>query len=251
MEQSIRMLVNVSRSQTMFRLVVPMALAFALCGASCNEPAAPTTHHSGNSPSDACSVEPLMPFDASEMGVYAPTTSIAGTMQELAQPDEFGRTVMTVLDGSGARRRLALTLPEGSSVPVAPGSRVTIHLERVGGSPPAAALVIEDDAGLLFAGASDQAIGAHVLQGGITGFTFELLDQGCASRAHDSCIASVTNLALKATRGADSATLHHRDTATLGGFEVRCLVAQHATYTGQCPDMALQGVSFTIARVAR
>lgn len=250
MDETRHLLVNVSRNQTMFRLVLPAAIAFALFGSGCNEPAAPATHHSGNSASDACSVEPLTAFDASEVGVYAPTTSIAGTMQQLAQPDEFGRMVMTVLDGSGTQRRLALTLPEGSSVPVAPGSKVTIHLERVGGSPPAASLVIEDDAGLLFAGASDQAIGAHVLQGGISGFTFELLDEGCASRAHDTCLASVANLGLRVTHGTDTATLHHRDTATLGGFDVRCLVAQHATYTGQCPDFALAGVSYTIARAA-
>ena len=42
-----------------------------------------------------------------------------------------------------------------------------------------AALVIEDRTGLVFAGASDQAIGAHVLRSGIPGFTLELYaDEG-------------------------------------------------------------------------
>ena len=250
MEENLRFAVNVSRSQTVFRAMPPLALALALLGSGCNEPAAPTTHHSGNSASDACTVEPLAPFDAAEMGVYDPAARIAGTLEEVQAPDEFGRTVLRVTDASGAERRIAVTLA-GGSVPVAPGAKVTITLERVGGMPAASALVIEDRTGLVFAGASDQAIGAHVLQSGIPGFTLELLDTGCASRTHDPCLASVSNLGLRVTRGAESVTLHHRDSATLGGFEVRCLVAQHATYTGQCPDFALQGVSFTIARASR
>ena len=249
MEEDRRLPVNVLRSETLFRLMVPAALAFALVGSGCNQPAG-LTHHSGNSTADACAAEPLTPFDVSAMD-FDPSAGLAGTLQAVPPPDEFGRTILTVRDASGAEHRLALTLPPGSSVSIAPGAKVTIHLERVGGWPSASALVVEDDAGLLFAGASDQAIGALVLKGGISGFTFELFDQGCASRAHDNCIASVTNLGLRVTHGGESATLHHRDTATLGGFEVRCLVAQHATYTGRCQDYALQGVSFTIARAAR
>ncbi len=102
---------------------------------------------------------------------------------------------------------------------------------------------------LVFAGASDQGIGSHVLAGGIPGFDFELLAPTCASRAEGNCFDAVFNRPLRVSHGGEHVELFQGGSAQLAGYEVQCRIAQQVTYSGRCADFAVHAVSYTIARL--
>ena len=211
----------------------------------CNEPASPRTGPARAQQDEPCQAEPLEAFDASEIGSAGGSASFTARVTGIEAPDEFGRTVVALAESGGALHRLSLRLG-GATNPLQAGSEYDFALERVGGTPPASALVVRDAAGLVLAGATDQGIGAHVLAAGVPGFALELLPSGCGSRPHDACVEAAFNLPLRVTHGGRSATIFQGGDALLEGYQIRCLVAQRVQYSSRCADYALPGVSWII-----
>ncbi len=223
------------------------ALALALLP-GCNEPASPGARVTRTTTEAACAAPPLDAFDASEAGALAATGGrFDARVSAIGDPDAFGLTAVVLRNADGSEHHLVLRLG-GDPVPLSPGAEYSFDLQHIGGSPPASALVVRDAEGLVFAGVTDQTLGAHVATQGIPGFTLKLLDATCASRPHDDCLEAVFNLPLQVSVGGASATLYNGQSAQLGGYTVRCRVAQSARYSGHCPDYGLPGVSYTIAR---
>jgi hypothetical protein len=48
--------------------------------------------------------------------------------------------------------------------------------------------------------------------------------------------------------GQEHVTLHQGESAQIGSYEIRCLIAQQVTYRAGCADFALHAVSYTIVR---
>jgi len=78
-------------------------------------------------------------------------------------------------------------------LPIAEGRSYEIQVDFFGGAPPASAIVLRDSTGLLFAAATDQSIGGHVLRNGLPEFRLELVESDCPSRASDRCYDSIAN----------------------------------------------------------
>ncbi|MBI3539533.1 MAG: hypothetical protein HY076_04615 [Candidatus Eisenbacteria bacterium] len=219
-----------------------------LSAAGCHDAAAPQQDaRRGAATADPCAVEPLEAFDASiDGGGGIPAASFAGRVAEISPTDGFGRTTYRIVESGGAEHHLVLR-DEGPS-PVRVNGSYDFHIERVAGTPGASALLVRDGQGLVFAGASDDGIGAHVLAAGVEGFTLRLDPVSCASRGSGDCYRAAINRALAVGHNGAAASLYPRDEADLGAYHVRCLIAQQIEYAG-CPDFALHGVSFTITRV--
>lgn len=228
-----------------------IAVIAVLAIPACRQPAVPdpdaasrdgkTTEQSA----DPCVAEPLAAFDASlDIPMSESAVEFEGVLEAVDPVDEFGRVSYRFTSAAGPRR----VMVRGGTLPLRAGASYQVRVERVGGSPPASGLLIQDGGGLVFAAASDQTIGGHVLGGGVPGFALRLEDAGCASRGAGECFRAAVNRVLRVQHGDASATLHHGDGARLGAFDVRCRVAQQVDYGGGCPDFALHAVSFTIAR---
>jgi hypothetical protein len=226
-----------------------LMLAAAIAGSGCNQPASPRGPAVSTAASaDVCQAEPLAPFDCSiEGGMPGTLMRFSGQVTGIEAADAFGRVHFVVREASGAERRLTFQAPDGE-LPVQSGATYDFEIDRVGGSPTASGLIVRDAAGVLFAAASDQGIGDHVLTGGVPGITLGLVATDCPSRPHDACVEDIVNRTLQVTIAGQQAALHNGESARLGGYAVRCLIAQKVTYSGRCPDFALFGVSYTIAR---
>ena len=232
------------------RLATGLAALVLVLVPGCHDPAAPGAHETRTvTPQESCEAAPLEAFDAYDAGALGSTGSrFDARVSAIGDPDAFGQTAVVLRGADGSEHHLVLRLG-GDSTPLQPGAEYTIDLQHIGGSPPASALVVRDADGLVFAGATDQTLGAHVLAQGIPGFRLALLDPTCAGRPHDDCVEALFNLPLQVTIGGASATLYNGQSAELDGYSVRCRVAQSARYSGHCPDYALPGVSYTIARI--
>jgi hypothetical protein len=227
--------------------VVALALALPIL-AGCIQ-AVPPTAERATASGDPCSAEPLEPFDAAlEEASDATSIAFSGRVVDISVPDSFGRTHYRIVGPDGVERRVVCSIPD-ASLPVAVGASYDFRIERIGGSPSASALVIRDGSGLLFAGASDQSIGGHVLVGGVPDFALDLQTTGCTSRASGECYSGIENRTLRVAHDGQTTTLAQREEVRMGTFDVRCLIAQHVDYDGRCPDFALHSVSYTIARV--
>lgn len=152
-----------------------------------------------------------------------------------------------VRDTTGAERHLTYRAP-GGPLPLREGSSYEFQVDYVGGAPPASGLLIRDGAGLLFAGASDQQLGSHVLKEGVPGFTLALLPPACSSRRSETCFDAITNVPLQVRAGDGAAELHNGESSRLGPFRVTCLTAQAVAYSGRCADAGLPAVSYVIVR---
>jgi len=228
------------------RLACIIGLAsLGLPSGGCNEPASPRAGPARVQQEEPCQAEPLEAFDASEIGSTGGSASFTARVTGIEAPDEFGRVAVALEEKSGTPHRLSLRLGAATN-PLLAGSEYDFALERVGGTPPASALVVRDASGLVLAGATDQGIGAHVLAGGVPGFALELLASTCASRPHDACVEAAFNLPLRVSHGGASATIYQGSDAVLEGYQVRCLVAQRVQYSSRCADYALPGVSWII-----
>jgi hypothetical protein len=216
----------------------------------CNEPASPRAGAALRAvAAQPCTAEPLAPFDcAQEGGQAVGTLHFSGVVTGTEGTDEFGRLHFEVKEPSGAVHRLAFQAA-GQPVPVEVGSSYEFELDRVGGMPTASGLIVRDQQGLVFAGASDQDIGSHVLEAGVPGFGLELLASSCPSRGEGDCFDAVFNRPLQVSFGGGTVTLHQGESAQLGGYEVRCLIAQQVKYRASCADFALYAVSYTIGRL--
>jgi hypothetical protein len=215
----------------------------------CNEPASPRGQiRAKSSAAEPCAAEPLAPFDcAEEGGASQPSIRFSGQVASIAAPDEFGRWRYVVREASGTEHRLLVQAPD-AGLPVVIGQTYDFELERVGGMPVASALLVRDAEGLVFAGASDQGVGDHVFKNGVPEVALQLLPSRCASRAQGDCFDAVFNRALQVSRAGESVEIYQGGRVSLGGYEVRCLIAQQVSYNTRCRDFALVAVSYTIAR---
>ena len=180
--------------------------------------------------------EPSPPLSARFTGALVSRTDL--------EPDVYRYLIR---DGSGGERRLMYRAP-GGALPLKEGASYEFQVDYVGGSPAASGLLIRDAAGLLFAGASDQRLGAHVLKEGVAPFAFALLPADCSSRGSDTCLDAITNVPLQVRTSSESVELHNGDSATLGSYRVTCLTAQVVGYSGRCADAGLPAVSYIIVR---
>jgi len=232
-------------------LALAASLVFAVFStAGCNQPASPRGPVAGKVvASEPCLALPLAPFDcAEEGGTFQTSVRFSGAVAAIEGPDEFGRRHYVVREASGTEHRLAVQPPD-LTLPIESGHGYDFELDRVGGMPTASGLIIRDGEALVFAGASDQNVADHVLKDGVPGFGLELLASTCPSRGEGECYEAVFNLALQATHAGGSAALYQGQVARLGGYEVRCLIAQQVKYSARCSDFGLHAVSYIIARV--
>jgi hypothetical protein len=152
-----------------------------------------------------------------------------------------------IRDANGAERRLVYRAP-GGPLPLNEGASYEFQVDYVGGAPAVSGLLIHDGTGLLFAGASDQKIGAHVLKEGVPSFTIALLPPDCSSRGSDTCYDAITNVPLQVRAQGASVELHNGESGNLGSYRVTCLAAQAVAYNSRCADAGVPAVSYVIAR---
>jgi len=231
-------------------LVMAVLVTAVLAIPGCNEPASPRAQLQGRSvAADRCTAQPLAPFDCAEIGgTFQTSLRFSGTVAAIEAPDEFGRWHIGVREPSGAEHRLAYQAPD-QPPPVETGHAYDFEIDRAGGMPPASGLIVRDAEGLVFAGASDQGIGDHVLAGGIPGVGLRLLPPACASRGAGDCFEAAFNQALEVSRADERVELVQGERVTLGGYDVRCLIAQQVKYNTRCRDFAMVAVSYTVARM--
>lgn len=233
-----------------FALVLAALVMLVLAVPGCNEPASPRGQiQAKSSAAEPCAAEPLAPFDCAQEGALSQTSiHFSAQVVSIAAPDELGRWFYFLREASGMEHRLVVQAPD-PGLPVVTGQTYDFEVERVGGMPAASALLVRDPNGLLFAGASDQGVGDHVLRGGVPEVALQLLPSRCASRAQGDCFDAAFNRALEVSRGGEHVELFQGDRVSLGGYEVHCLIAQQVSYNARCRDFALVGASYTIARV--
>jgi hypothetical protein len=216
-----------------------IALALALTTAACG---------SDSATGPACKAEPtgsiLAFFQTPGEGG---SRSVRATVLETRNLDGGVLQVM-LRDSSGVADSLRFRAPD-ISLPLEPGETYDIQVDFYGGFPSASGVLVRDARGLLFAAATDQAIGGHVLKNGVTGFSLEIVDSGCRPRQRGQCWRSITNTILRVVHEGETRDLFHGDSATLGSFRVTCLTAQDVVYTDECADAGLVGISYAIARV--
>jgi hypothetical protein len=196
-----------------------------------------------------CGREPLTP-----LAVYleANVPSPARFRGEVTAMDSAadGAVVITVRDSLGAERKIHFAAA-GCRLPLRRGADYDFEVEVVGGFPPACGLAVRDSAGLLFAGATDQAPGSHIFKGGIEGFSLALLPTSCPSRGQSACYRALYNQQLGVTRGGRTRRLMHPQSGLLDGFLIHCRLAQHVLYDRRCADAGLPAVSWTLERRKR
>jgi hypothetical protein len=152
-----------------------------------------------------------------------------------------------IRDAAGAERRLAYRAP-GGPLPVKEGGAYEFQVDYVGGAPAASGLLVRDARGLVFAGATDQRLGDHVLKEGVPDFALELRPAACPSRPAGTCHESITNRPLRVTHGGRPADLLQGQSVRQGAYRVTCLTAQSVVYRSGCADAGLPAVSYLIAR---
>jgi hypothetical protein len=166
--------------------------------------------------------------------------------------DSTGMQTLVVRDTTTAAvDTLVYGAPPSTKVPPVPlriGDLVTVTLDHVGGWPTVQGILITDGIGVLFAAASDDRPGGHVLKDGLPGFTLELLPPTCDSRPHNDCYDSIRNAPFRVTHGSDSVTVYHGESADIDPWVVHCFTAQAVEYNSNCADAGLIGLSYAVAR---
>ena len=143
----------------------------------------------------------------------------------------------------------SITLGGGpGSLPLTAGANYRLHIEHRGGFPPASGFWVEDEEGIVAAGASDWDVARLVLKEGIPSFELALLPASCPSRTSDRCFDAVQNRALRISYRGESIELFQGESAELGPYRIRCLIAQQVTYSDRCCDAGVPGVSYWIVR---
>jgi hypothetical protein len=144
---------------------------------------------------------------------------------------------------------ILLTYRAAAAIPgVLEGNEYTFMVDYSPGYPDSSGIVVRKDDELIFAALTDQRPMQHVLKDGIPGFDIELQAAACPSRGRTSCHEALVNRSLRISHRGESAQLHHGEGARLGEFEVRLLTAQSVTYSKNCSDAGLAGVSLFISR---
>lgn len=196
-----------------------------------------------------CAAEPRGQMVAFlEQGASPLSTRFTGTVVSVTPGSEPDAYRYVIRDAAGAERRLAYRAPDGP-LPVEPGAAYEFQVDYVGGAPSASGLLIRDRRGLLFAGATDQGIGDHVLKEGLPDLALELRPAACPGRPAGECFESITNRPLRVTQGGRPADLLQGQSVRLGPYRVTCLAAQSVVYRSRCADAGLPAVSYLIVRV--
>lgn len=177
----------------------------------------------------------------------AGTRAFRASLERVVPPPDSGLSDLILAEPGGEVRRVAFSSPAGVP-PLADGTIYAFRLDYVGGEPDAAAIVIEDDEGLVYAAATDQRPGAAVLRDGLAGWTISLLPAECASRLRSECFDAVRNAGLAFEHDGQRQVLFHGESADLGRYRVDCLVAQEVDYSASCADAGVPGISWAIAR---
>jgi hypothetical protein len=195
-----------------------------------------------------CKAAPLEPVHAAVAGIMEPVSStrFEGEVVSRTRVDELGNTRIKVQNNNGAEHVLSCRVG-GKPLPFETGKTYNFQVDYVAGAPTLSGLLVRDGEGLLFAAVSDQRPGGRVLKEDF-GFKIELVATRCPSRQEDRCYESIRNGVLRVTRGGKSVDLVNGESATLSGFRVNCLVAQHVAYKKGCADAGLVALSYVIVR---
>jgi hypothetical protein len=178
----------------------------------------------------------------------AGATAFRGEVVAVEPPASSGIAHYVVSDATGERHRIAFRAPGALALPLEAGREYDFAFEYVRGEPAPFSIVVRDDAGLLFAAAGDYDAGGRVLQEGLPELEISLEEVACAPRPDPPCYESIVNLGLRVKRGEASVLLGQGESARIGGFEVRSLVAREIVYTDRCADAGKLGISWVIIR---
>lgn len=201
-------------------------------------------------PGERCEAVPPGPVVVFErVPQDAGTRTFRASLAQVVPPPDSGLTDLIFEEPDGERRRVAFASPAGLP-PIPEDTVCSFRLDYVGGEPDAAAIVIEDERGLVYAAATDQRPGAAVLKDGLPGWTIALAPAECGSRSSGPCHEAIRNLGLAFEHDGQRVVLFHGESATVGGFRVHCLIAQEVDYSAACADAGLPGVSWAIERPA-
>jgi hypothetical protein len=170
-----------------------------------------------------------------------------GTMADMDTTATGESVVITVRDSLLVERKIHVSAA-GSELPLRKGRAYEFQIETVGGFPTASGMIVRDSTGIVFAGASDQTLGSHVLKEGVPGFTMTLISTECPSRPHDDCYDGLYNLRLVVTHAGRTVRLMHPDSGRLDDYLITCRLAQRVVYNSKCADAGLPGVSWTMDR---
>jgi hypothetical protein len=195
----------------------------------------------------SCTSEPTgAVFAAFENESDVDVLRITGTVKSVTPKGESYHDRIVV--ATGGRRTVVLFSAPDRQLPVVESQEYTFEIQHKPGWPTACSIIVSDDKGMLFAGATDWSLGANVLPNGPAGFKLGAAPEDCESRPHNSCYESVTNTALDVSLSGESVTLFHGESRRLAGYEVTCLTSQAVVYTSDCADAGLTGVSYMIER---
>ncbi len=171
----------------------------------------------------------------------------SGTVESVSAAEAGGGWVVSISDDGGGKRSIRFQAP-GIALPVETGRHYRFEVQQAGEAPPASAVIVWDDEGLLFAGASDWEIGRNVARDGVPGFEIAKVASDCGDRSHGTCYDGLKNAVLKVIAPEESVTLYHGETAELGSYKVTCLTCQDVVYNDSCADAGLISVSYVIVR---
>jgi hypothetical protein len=197
----------------------------------------------------ACAAEPLGHMVAFLEEAAPPLSArLEGTLLASSAGADADSYRYVFRDATGTERRLVYRAP-GGPLPLKPGVPYQLQVDYVGGAPAASGLLIRDRDGLVFAGATDQRLGARVLKEGVPDFALELRPPTCRSRPGGTCYQSIANQALRVAHGGRQADLLHGQSVRLGPYRITCLTAQSVVYRDQCADAGLPAVSYLMVRI--
>jgi len=139
----------------------------------------------------------------------------------------------------------------GRPLPIEIGTTYRFVVDYAPGFPDGSGMLIFAGDELYFAAFTGQAMFQHVLKQGIAGFEISTGEPRCPSRGRSTCHDALVNLPLIITRGAESRTIYHGQSATLGGYRIDALSVQKVKYSSRCADAGLAAISFTITKERR
>jgi hypothetical protein len=194
-----------------------------------------------------CSADPAQPLAVFLEGDALSPVRFDGTVTARDTAGADGFTILVIRDRQGNEHRIHLRAPGGGPTLHA-GAAYSFLIETAPGFPTASGLVVQDSAGIVFAGASDQSPGGHVLKDGLPGLTLVLEDAPCRSRGHSECYDALYNRRLRAIMDGRTLVLFHPHSGFLGNYRLTCLTAQRVIYNKRCADAGQTAVSWTLER---
>lgn len=196
-----------------------------------------------------CAAEPVgTVFAAIENESSIDVLRFTGIVESVTpKGDGYHDRIVVVSDD---RRYTVLFAAPDKPLPVVASQPYAFEIQHKPGFPTTCSIIVSDEKGMIFAGATDWSLGANVLPDGPSGFELAAGPTECESRPHSACYESITNSPLSVSSGGDSVTLFHGESGSLAGYVVTCLSCQDIVYTSTCADAGLNGVSYIIERVA-